>query len=396
MKGPPRCVAHLIFGFYRPSQTQNSLTSGKSKMLAMSVPSNLGGEQGQCNLWSFVLEGLISTASYFSDISDESVFLSRPSTKRYETAFLLCLAASFLCFVVSTLSSNYSQVDKIWSIIPVVYAWIAALPGNEGGMNFRALMMAVLATIWGVRLTWNFNRRGGYTWPPWQGDEDYRWAYIQKGEYLPILSKPLPWMLFNLFFISIYQNVLLMLIAMPSYVVADLATRSECQSVVVPVTLADYALALLFLALIFLETLADNQQWKFQKEKARRRKNGDIDMSKSATDEYAAGFCRSGLFAILRKPNYSCEQSIWICNYVFTVTATGGATEYLLNWSFVGCFLLVLLFQGSGAFTEKLSSAKYPAYSRYKKDVPLYIPSLKKIWEILAGGGDAKDAQKVE
>ena len=24
------------------------------------------------------------------------------------------------------------------------------------------------------RLTYNFNRRGGYSWPPWKGDEDYR------------------------------------------------------------------------------------------------------------------------------------------------------------------------------------------------------------------------------
>jgi len=356
----------------------------------------LSGE-GQCNLWSFVLEGLAATTSSLLDIAGGSSPASESSTQRYKAAFLLCLTASTLCFVVSTLSSNYSQVDKIWSIIPAVYSWIAVYPGDA-----RTLMMAVLATIWGVRLTWNFHRRGGYTWPPWQGDEDYRWAYIQQGEYLPILSKPLPWMLFNLFFISVYQNVLLLLIAMPSFVVADLATRSECQSVVMPLTLADYVLAMVFIILIILETLADNQQWTFQQEKTRRRKKGKIDLSKNATDDYAAGFCRSGLFAILRKPNYSCEQSIWICNYFFTVTATGVVTKYLLNWSFFGCFLLVLLFQGSGAFTEKLTSAKYPAYSQYKKDVPLYVPSLSKIWELVVGSRsigsnkNGKDAQKVE
>lgn len=387
-------MAHLIFGV---SASHSSRSIQKAVVMTGTRASTLSGE-GQCNLWTFAREGLAATVLYFSDTSDDSLFASEPSTKRYEAAFLLCLAASVLCFVVSTLSSNYSQVDKIWSIIPVVYAWIAMHPASDDNVvDTRTLMMAVLATIWGVRLTWNFNRRGGYTWPPWQGDEDYRWAYIQKGEYLPILSKPLPWMLFNLFFISIYQNILLMLIAMPSFVVADLATRSECQRVLVPLTLADYLLAIIFIALIILETLADNQQWKFQQEKTRRRKNGDIDMSKSATDDYAAGFCRSGLFAILRKPNYSCEQSIWICNYFFTVAATGGATEYLLNWSFVGCFLLVLLFQGSGAFTEKLSSAKYPDYNQYKKDVPLYVPSLKKVWELLAGGGGGgRDDQKVE
>ena len=140
----------------------------------MTGTSTLSGE-GQCNLWAFAREGLAATALYFSDTSDDSSPATEPSTKRYEAAFLLCLAASILCFVVSTLSSNYSQVDKIWSIIPVVYAWIAVYPAvgsDDDGMDPRVLMMAVLATIWGLRLTWNFNRRGGYTWPPWQGDED--------------------------------------------------------------------------------------------------------------------------------------------------------------------------------------------------------------------------------
>ena len=29
------------------------------------------------------------------------------------------------CFIVGELSRNVSQVDKLWSIIPVVYSWIA-------------------------------------------------------------------------------------------------------------------------------------------------------------------------------------------------------------------------------------------------------------------------------
>ena len=380
---PPQNVAHLFFG--------DAMMRGRSSSLLpkMAGTPSTGGE---CNPWSFVLEGLAATTSLFVTFNDDSELVNNSSTKRYETAFLLCLAASALCFVVSTLSSNYSQVDKIWSIIPVLYAWIAVYPGGDGHVDPRTLMMAVLATIWGVRLTWNFHRRGGYTWPPWRGDEDYRWAYIQQGEYLPILAKPLPWMLFNLFFISIYQNVLLLLITLPSLFVADLASRAECRHIVVPLSLSDFSLGLVFVVLIGLETLADNQQWNFQQEKAILRKKGDIDLSKSATDDFAAGFYRSGLFAILRKPNYSCEQAIWICNYFFTVTAANGATEYLINWSCVGCVLLVLLFQGSGAFTEKLSSAKYPAYSQYQKDVPLYVPSYRKVLELVMG----RSEQKVE
>ncbi len=35
--------------------------------------------------------------------------------------------AAAACFVISTITNNYSQVDKLWSIIPVPYAWIVAV-----------------------------------------------------------------------------------------------------------------------------------------------------------------------------------------------------------------------------------------------------------------------------
>jgi steroid 5-alpha reductase family enzyme len=36
--------------------------------------------------------------------------------------------------------------------------------------------MLGLTTLWGLRLTYNFWRKGGYK----KGGEDYRWAYIRK------------------------------------------------------------------------------------------------------------------------------------------------------------------------------------------------------------------------
>ena len=64
--------------------------------------------------------------------------------------------------------------------------------------------MAVLVTLWGARLTFNFARKGGYT-----GVEDYRWAVLR--------ARMTPWQfqLFNLFFIVLYQNALLVLITLP-------------------------------------------------------------------------------------------------------------------------------------------------------------------------------------
>ena len=61
--------------------------------------------------------------------------------------------------------------------------------------NPRLLAVAVLVTIWGVRLTWNFYRKGGYS----LHGEDYRWPVI-RSKIHPVLFQ-----LFNLFFIAVYQ-----------------------------------------------------------------------------------------------------------------------------------------------------------------------------------------------
>ena len=119
-----------------------------------------------------------------------------------------------------------------------------------------------------------------------------------------------------------------------------------------------------FLACIVIEGIADNQQYAFQTEKYRQRNAGE-----PLTGDYADGFNQSGLFAIVRKPNYAAEQGIWISFYVFSVSAIG------VNWSGIGWILLVLLFQGSGWFTESLTIPKYPKYTEYQQRVPLYLPN---------------------
>jgi hypothetical protein len=38
--------------------------------------------------------------------------------------------------------------------------------------------MAVLVSIWAIALTYNFGRRGGYSWDFWEEIEDYPWAIL--------------------------------------------------------------------------------------------------------------------------------------------------------------------------------------------------------------------------
>lgn len=118
---------------------------------------------------------------------------------------LIAAVIALGAFVTSEITRNYSQVDKLWSIVPPVFAWYFAA---ASGWEPRLVLMAVLATAWGARLTFNFWRRGGYSWPPWSGVEDYRWAVLRTN---PLLASPWRWRLFNLGFVSLYQVLLLLL-----------------------------------------------------------------------------------------------------------------------------------------------------------------------------------------
>lgn len=268
---------------------------------------------------------------------------------------IIALITALSCFTLAELTGNCSQVDKIWSIMPVIYTGYFAYASH---WEPRVVVMAACAAVWGIRLTYNFSRRGAYKLKFWEGEEDYRWEVLRQNPLFK--DKPFNWKLFNLFFISLYQNGLIWLFSLPP--VMAFAGSSK------PLGVADYILAGIYVALVVTETIADQQQWVYQNEKHRRLKAGV-----KPEGEYAVGFVRTGLWAHVRHPNYACEQSIWLVFYLFTIVATGT----YINWSMAGSMLLLVLFQGSADFSEGISLNKYPAYADYIKSVPRFLP---KFW----------------
>jgi len=94
-----------------------------------------------------------------------------------KNASFIALIVTLSCFIISELVKNYSQTDKVWSTAPILYVWYMAHTANY---DDRMVLMAILVTFWGLRLTYNFSRRGGYSWKFWEGEEDYRWAILRK------------------------------------------------------------------------------------------------------------------------------------------------------------------------------------------------------------------------
>ena len=264
----------------------------------------------------------------------------------------IMLITALVCFIVSELTQNYSQVDKLWSLMPIAYS-IIVLTANP---TPRLWLMTILVTIWGLRLSLNFGRKGGYSIIPWQGEEDYRWKIMRAH---PDLRGRIKFGMFNFFFISLYQHFLILLFCTPLL----LASGSQNNDL----TLIDKIAAFMMLLFIAIETIADNQQYNFQELK-KRGAITDGFYGKSLKN----GFVCDGLWSHVRHPNFISEQLIWLSFYMFGVAATGR----WFNWTIAGSVLLVLLFQGSTQLTETISSKKYPAYASYKKAVPKFFPKL--------------------
>mgnify|MGYP006268328687 CR=1 FL=1 len=247
-----------------------------------------------------------------------------------EIATWTCVAVCFATWLTSVITKEYSWVDRIWSIVPFIYLWEYAA-GN--GFDLRHTLMAVVATLWGARLTFNFARKGGYA----KGGEDYRWAILRER------MSPALYQVFNIFFIVIFQNFLLLGITVPAFFAPAGGD------------LTDYAWAALFLAFLAFETIADQQQWNFHQLKKAGK---------------AQGFLSTGLFSVSRHPNFFAEQAQWWVLYFWSAAAVA----MLINWWVVGAVLLSALFAGSLRFTEEISAAKYPDYAAYQKRVSPLIP----------------------
>ncbi len=270
-----------------------------------------------------------------------------------KTIGIVAGCSALLCFVVGELTRNNSQVDKVWSLLPIVYCWIIAV---KGGMSPRLVVMAVLATLWGARLTFNFARKGAYKLRFWEGEEDYRWKLLRA---TAPFNRRWVWMVFNLVFISAYQNALILMLTFPALV---------CMGSDRPFGAMDAVAMLLMLGFIVYETVADEQQWKFQSKKWAMLKAGKT--LEELPSPYNKGFNTCGLWGVSRHPNYMAEQAIWLSLYLFTI----GAGVGIANWSMIGALLLVVLFVGSTGLSEGISGDKYPDYGNYCKKVNKYLP----------------------
>ncbi|KDN60580.1 hypothetical protein CSUB01_02079 [Colletotrichum sublineola] len=271
------------------------------------------------------------------------------------SGFAFSLLIAVITLGLSEYHRNYSQIDRLWSLLPNWYALhTAAWAYLNGEPSQRVALAGVATTIWSARLTFNYWRKGGYE----RGSEDYRWEIVRN--YVP------GWVffIFNVTFISFYQSILLFSFSAPPAYALLLASRIEPE-----VTAADWSFFSIIAGLVLSEFISDGQQWDYQKAKAAYKKDAKVPRG-WAQEDLERGFVTNGLWAYSRHPNFFAEQMVWFVLYQWSCYAT----KVLYSYTGAGAALLIMLFQGSTWLTELITSGKYPEYKEYQKQVGMFMP----------------------
>ncbi|KAK2808931.1 hypothetical protein FQN50_004204 [Emmonsiellopsis sp. PD_5] len=227
---------------------------------------------------------------------------------------------------------------------------------------FALFLAPVFLIVSEIRLTYNYWRKGGYN----IGSEDYRWVIVRNK-----VNNPFLFFLFNATFISLIQSILLVLITAPTYLFVLLSTipnASQFQPI-------DFIFSPIIVFFIFIEALADQQQWKFQNAKKAYQQIARVPPEYKDTytsDDLDRGFVVSGPWAWCRHPNFAAEQAIWLTLYQWSCIKS----QQYYHWAGIGALCYVLLFQGSTKLTESITAGKYPDYKQYQLLVGKFIPRL--------------------
>lgn len=299
-------------------------------------------------------------------------------------------------WVLNLVTSNISHMDRLWGILPNVYACLYlytavhfnphgdktyfSVLASDGSSIARLVIMGGLMALWGVRIVFVFWRRGYYR----MDHEDHRWESIR--EKLGYPAKKLPFHVYNFVLMAFIQNWILFGHALPLWFIQTNTSGGRIGSQQ-PLNSWDLILTGLFLVFFLFEYYGDEQQWKFQTKKhqwlADCKSGKDVSLyTDSEIADFKRGFLCRGLFAYSRHPNYFGELFMWWTIWAFTISsqqsillADGLHFTDLFNYAMYSNIIMSLLFPRSSKVTEKICVKKYPEYMHYQSKVNMIFPS---------------------
>ena len=239
------------------------------------------------------------------------------------------LVMMVLLWLLSLVFKNASIVDIFWGIGFVIVTWLAFSLG--AGYIPRKQLVAVLVTIWGLRLALHIGIRN------WGKPEDFRYAKWRQ-------DNGSRWWWFSFFQVFLLQGVLMWIISAPL-----IAAQTSGYPVII--TPLDVIGVVLWLIGMFFEALGDLQLMLFKANPANKGK-----------------LLTTGVWRFTRHPNYFGESALWWGYYIIALVSGPWWTVFspiIMTW---------LLLRVSGvAMLERTMKLK-PGYEEYMKNTSAFFP----------------------
>lgn len=249
----------------------------------------------------------------------------------YAIAGLVILGMMLALWLVSLILKNSSIVDVFWGFGFVVTGWMyfALTPD---GFPARKWLMAILVTVWGLRLSLHI------LWRNWGKPEDFRYQKW-RDESGPI------WWWKSFFQVFLLQGFLMWVISAP-LLAANIGPMPD------RLTFFDGVAVLIWGIGFFFEAVGD---WQLARFKADPANKGQV--------------MRSGVWRYTRHPNYFGDAAQWWGFYILAAVAGGWWTV------FSPIIMTTLLVRVSGvALLEKTLKETRPGYKEYVETTSAFVP----------------------
>ena len=240
-------------------------------------------------------------------------------------------AVMALAWAVSLPLRDASVADIAWGLVFAAIAWTALAVGD--GAEDRELLIAVLVTVWALRLSLYIGRR--------HDGEDKRYVAMRERQGASFAIR-------SLFTVFLLQSAIAWVVSAPVQGAAADSTPAEIGAL-------GLIGALVTVFGIAFEATADGQLRRFLTRKSEGVESGVMDQ---------------GLWRYSRHPNYFGNATLWFGIWLIALE-TGSAW-----WTVIGPVVMTFfLLRVSGvALTEKTIGKRRPGYPEYVERTSAFVP----------------------
>ena len=247
--------------------------------------------------------------------------------------FAVVVVFMTLLWIYSVRLANASIVDSFWGAGFVLQTWVYFVL-TPGDFSLRKLILCMLVTIWGLRLSLHIYRRNHGK------PEDFRYQ-----EFRRRYGAKYWW--FSFFQVFLLQGVLMFIIGAPLLLAQISPTPNT-------LTLLDVIGVVVWIVGFYFESVGDAQLAHFKSNPGNKGK-----------------LLNTGLWAYTRHPNYFGDAAQWWGYYLIALGAGGWWTIF----SPILMTLMLVKVSGVGLLEKTLAKTK-PGYQDYMQTTSAFVPWL--------------------